>query len=402
MYQDSDRHYADVLGSGADLRNQALEALLGQPAARRRAGLRGQHHWRPPRTEVVELPEGAAARSADRADGKPLGVASVPAYGLCGLRTRPRQPRRESPWPKTGWHDRAGKRVCARRACAADGSLVSLFDKRAGREAVAAGKLANHFVLFDDHPPTLGCLGCGCLPPGETRRGQPAPRSARVVEGGPLRAAVAFEYELSPNSTLVKQVVSLTAISPRLDFDTEVEWHERHKFLKVEFPLNVRADQATYEIQFGHLQRPTHFNTSWDMARFEVCGHQWADLSEPTFGVALLNDSKYGYATHGNVMRLSLLRAPTSPDPEADQGRHHLPLCPAAACRRFRSRRGDRRRLPLQRAAADPARTAGHERQSFFQVDQPGVVIDTVKKAEDSQDVIVRLYEATALAARCA
>ena len=85
---------------------------------------------------------------------------------------------------------------------------------------------------------------------------------------------------ISPESRL-RQVVSLTAISPRLDFTTDIDWHEDHKFLKVEFPLKLRADYATYEIQFGHLQRPTHFNNSWDMARFEVCAHRWADFSEP-------------------------------------------------------------------------------------------------------------------------
>jgi alpha-mannosidase len=101
-----------------------------------------------------------------------------------------------------------------------------------------------------------------------------------------------------------------------------VNWQESHKFLKVEFPLNVHSLAATYETQFGHVERPTHMNTSWDMARFEVCGHRWADLSEYGFGVALLNDSKYGYATFGSVMRLSLLRSPKAPDANADMGEH--------------------------------------------------------------------------------
>ena len=119
-------------------------------------------------------------------------------------------------------------------------------------------------------------------------------------------------------------MVSLDALSGQLVFDCEVDWYEKQKFLKVEFPLNLRASFATYEIQFGHLQRPTHFNTSYDLARFEVPAQKWADLSEPDFGVALLNDCKYGYAAHGNVLRLSLLRGPTHPDPEADQGQHQF------------------------------------------------------------------------------
>ena len=94
-------------------------------------------------------------------------------------------------------------------------------------------------------------------------------KSAQVIEHGPLRSAIEYHYDLSPDSTL-KQVVSLTSVSAHLDFDTEVEWHEKHRFLKVEFPVDIHSQYATYEIQFGHLQRPTHFNTSWDMARFEV------------------------------------------------------------------------------------------------------------------------------------
>ena len=103
-----------------------------------------------------------------------------------------------------------------------------------------------------------------------------------------------------------------------------MDWHERHRFLKVAFPVTVRSTRATYEIQHGHIERPTVVNTSWDEARFEVCGHRWADLSEPGYGVALLNDCKYGYDVAGDVMRLSLLRGPGWPDPEADQGRHRF------------------------------------------------------------------------------
>jgi alpha-mannosidase len=214
-----------------------------------------------------------------------------------------------------------------------------------------------------------------------------------VLEHGPLRAAVEFEYALSEKSSL-KLVISLTAPSPRLDFAAEVEWQEWHKFLKVEFPLNLRALHATYEIQFGHLPRPTHFNTSWDMARFEVCAHKWADLSEPDFGVALLNDSKYGYATHGNVMRLSLLRAPNAPDPRADRGRHAFRYALLPHPGSFQGagviEEGYRFNLPMQ---IFPTSAASHQ-ESFFHVAPAALVLDTVKQAEDSEALIVRLYEA--------
>ena len=103
--------------------------------------------------------------------------------------------------------------------------------------------------------------------------------------------------------------------------DSEVEWRETMKFLKVEFPVDIMNTEASYETQYGVIRRPTHYNTSWDMAKFEVCSHKWADLSENGYGVSILNDSKYGFATSGNMMRLSLLRAPKAPDAHADMGK---------------------------------------------------------------------------------
>jgi len=139
-----------------------------------------------------------------------------------------------------------------------------------------------------------------------------------VVEQHPLRAKVRIERSFG-KSRIVQDVV-VRADSRRIDFDTKVHWQEDHKFLKVAFPVDILSPRATYEIQFGHVERPTHYNTNWDMARFEVCAHKWADLSEANYGVALLNNCKYGYDIFGNVMRLSLLRSPKAPDPTADLG----------------------------------------------------------------------------------
>lgn len=190
----------------------------------------------------------------------------------------------------------------------------------------------------------------------------------------------------------------------RLDFAVEVDWHESHKFLKVEFPLNIRAINATYEIQFGHWQRPTHWNTSWDVAKFEVCAHKWADLSESGYGVSLLNDSKYGHATHGNVMRLSLLRSgkravrvltreAKNPDPEADMGLQAFKYALFPHEGTFQQagtiREAYNFNIPLQVRQL----SVGEQSKSFFSVDKANVVIETVKKAEDSDEIIVRLYE---------
>lgn len=388
VYEDSNLHYADVLGSGGALRNQAAVALLGKPepegeniCALNTTGVE--------RAEVVELPNGAPGAQVST-NGKSLVVASAPAYGYSVFKpeTSAQQQVRVVESDETITLENDFARAVFRRS----GALISLFDKRANRESIEPGKRGNLLTLFDDQPNNWDAWDVDIFHL-EKRTEIAGAKSCVVTEQGPLRAAIAFEYEISPNSS-VTQVVTLTAISARLDFNTEVEWHEQHKFLKVEFPFNVRALDATYEIQFGHLRRPTHFNTSWDWARFEVVAHRWADLSDPDFGVALLNDSKYGYATHGNVMRLSLLRAPTSPDPTADQGHHmfRYALLPHAGAVQNAGviEEGYRFNVPLQLTptAGEPAS------RSFFSVDNPSVILDTVKKAEDSDDIIVRLYEA--------
>jgi alpha-mannosidase len=342
-----------------------------------------------PRTEVVELPDGVTGGQM-AANGKTLGIVSAPAmgYAIATPAASPAQPVSlvESADVITLENE------FVRATFKSDGHLTSLLDKRVGRECVAANGLANHFILFDDNPANWDAWDVDVFHL-EKRYEVSGAKSARVTEAGPLRAAVEFEVALGQDS-LLKQTVSLTALSPRLDFDSQVDWRESHKFLKVEFPLDLRAQNATYEVQFGHLARPTHFNTSWDMARFEVCGHKWADLSEPDYGVALLNDCKYGYATHANVMRLSLLRSTKSPDPTADMGQHtfRYALLPHVGTLQQAGvvQEGYRLNVPLLLNATD----ALPGEASFFTVDSPAVVIDTVKKAEDSDAVIVRLYEA--------
>lgn len=167
--------------------------------------------------------------------------------------------------------------------------------------------------------------------------------------------------------------------------------------LKVAFPVDVLSPLATYDIQWGNVQRPTHRNTSWDWARFETVAHKWVDLSEGDYGVSLLNDGKYGHDVQGNVIRLTLLRGPTYPDPNADQGEHRFSYC-------LLPHAGDWRTgtVPAGYALNDPLivrRVPGGggggrpTRLSLLAVDVPNVIIETVKQAEDGQGLIVRLYE---------
>jgi len=273
------------------------------------------------------------------------------------------------------------------------GVLTSIWDKVAAREVLAPGQVGNLLQLHDDNPARWDAwdLDIEYL----EHRVDLIERSRLQVEiSGGLRGAVRFVREFGRSR--FSQLMVLDAGSRVLRFECEVDWQEEHKMLKVAFPVAVSSPQATYEIQFGHLGRATHADTSKDRARFEVCGHRWADLGAPGYGVALLNDCKYGHDIHGNVMRLSLLRAPTHPDPTADRGRHRFTYA-------VMPHQGDFREAGVIAAAEDlnaPLRTVrgklpdGRRSRALIEVDTPQVVVEAVKGAEDSDAAIVRLYEA--------
>jgi alpha-mannosidase len=276
------------------------------------------------------------------------------------------------------------------------GLLSSILDKSAGREVLAPGARGNRFQLHPDYPNFYDAWDIDRFAFDRTVEVDEV-EAMEVVEDGPLRAGVRITRRFGDSR--ISQVVRLDAGSRFVEFDTEVEWRETNRLLKVAFPVDVRSLRATYEIQYGHVERPTHANTSWDVARFEVCAHKWVDLSEPGYGVALLNDSKYGHDIAGNVIRLSLLRAPTWPDPEADRGHHHFRY-------RLLPHAGDLREAGVINAGYDlnvPVRvvtTTSHPGSldpmaSMLSVDAPNVVIEAVKQADDgSGTLVVRLYEA--------
>jgi alpha-mannosidase len=215
-----------------------------------------------------------------------------------------------------------------------------------------------------------------------------------VAETGPLRIGLRIHRRYRRSE--IVQTVYLYRDSKRIDFDTWIDWREQHLLLKAAFPVNILNPMATFDIQWGNVQRPTHRNTSWDWARFETCAHKWADLSESNYGVALLNDCKYGYDVHDNALRLTLLKSATSPDPDADQGEHVMTYS-------LLPHQGDWRQGvvaagydlndPLILRRAPTGRTLASPLSSLVSVDAPNVVIETVKQAEDARGIIARLYE---------
>jgi len=383
VYRDSDIQYAEVLQDGESLRKQAMSSLLPSGNYWSVINTLGKE-----RVEVVELPFELNTPQVS-AHGKPLAVLQTP--GMSWSPVRDSQSSENYASIEVIGKSFRLENLFLRVEFNQEGRLTKLYDKRLNREAVPQGDFGNRFVLFDDDPINFEAWDVDIFHL-EKKQVVGGAHSARIIESGPLRVAVEFEYSIGSFSRL-SQVISLTACSPRLDFVTRVDWHETKKFLKVEFPWEIRSEFATYEIQFGHVQRPTHFNTTWDLARFEVCAHRWADFSEPGFGIAIFNDCKYGYSTRKNMMSLSLLRAPKSPDPEADMGYHSFRYGLLPHNGSFREagviEEGYRFNVPLQFHQTSRIESSG----SLFSVDCDNVVIDTIKKSEDGSALIVRLYE---------
>ncbi|KAM7158118.1 alpha-mannosidase 2C1 isoform 2-T2 [Molossus nigricans] len=398
-------HYEDIRSHGNTLLNAAAAALCAGEPGPEGLLIVNTLPWK--RTEVLALPRPGGTHSlvqggcTDAQASSPalvtvpsMGYAPAPALTSLQL-LLPQQPVfvvRETDGSVT--LDNGIIRV----RLDPTGRLTSLVLVASDREAIAEGAVGNQFVLFDDVPLYWDAWDVMDYHL-ETRKpvlGQ-AGTLAVGTEGG-VRGSAWFLLQISPNSRLSQEVV-LDVGCPYVRFHTEVHWHEDHKFLKVEFPARVRSPQATYEVQFGHLQRPTHQNTSWDWARFEVWAHRWMDLSEHGFGLALLNDCKYGASVRGSVLSLSLLRAPKAPDATADMGRHEFTYA-------LMPHKGSFQDAGVIQAAYSlnfpllVLPTPGQVPMatwSAFSVSSPAVVLETVKQAESTpqgRTLVLRLYEA--------
>jgi alpha-mannosidase len=363
VYEDAERDLEHVTERATEIGEAAVSAIVGE--GERLVAFNSTSH---PRSAVVSLGGEYA-----RIDAPPCGWAVVvprssePEVSVTDHRM-------ENELLRVEWDDRA--------------VLTSVWDKEAGREVLSGP--GNLLQLHDDNPARWDAWD---LDPDYRTSFTEVTQVEQVKVLGGLRGVLAFGRSFG--GSWLFQTMTLDAGSRVLRFETFVDWQERHKMLKVAFPVTVSSREATYEIQFGHLRRPTHEDTSQARAMFEVCAQRWADLGDDEYGVALLNDCKHGYDIHGSVMRLSLLRGPTHPDPTADLGGHQFTYA-------LMPHLGDFRRAGVIEAAEDlncpllPAHgnlAAGSSR-SLIEVDTPQVIVEAIKRAEDSDAVIVRLYEA--------
>jgi alpha-mannosidase len=281
------------------------------------------------------------------------------------------------------------------------GQISSLHDKTLRRELVAKGARINHFQAYKDVPKQWDAWDIDA-----DYTNKPVDLFGfdrlRIIEEGPLRATLRLELK-SDNGSRLTQDIHFYHKSPRVDFQTSVSWQEKQTLLKVAFPLNVKTHAATYEIQFGALRRTTKPVDSHQKAKFEVPAQQWADLSEQKFGVSLLNDCKYGYDASDTTMRLTLLRSPHYPhalDPLrlndvrlTDQGEHVFTYALYPHSSDWRGGGTLQRARELNQPLVVVPGTAW-SLPSLVSISSPGIVIDSIKKAEDSDEVIVRLHEA--------
>ncbi|HEU4783471.1 MAG TPA: alpha-mannosidase [Ktedonobacterales bacterium] len=290
----------------------------------------------------------------------------------------------------------------------AGGEIVSLRDHRVadgdGREVIPAGERANVLTAYEDLPREFDAWDIDAY---YVRKPYPLETIAvTLVERGPLRAVARVERRFRTSTIL--QRIALYHANPRIDFETHIDWHEQHVLLKAGFGLNIRAPHVTCETQYGAIERPVDRNTSWEQARFEMPAHRWIDISEGDYGVSLLNDGLYGHDVGSGHLGLTLLRSPTFPDPQADQGAHdvtyslypHLgdwrtggtvaaayalnrPLVTLTVAQRSTVGDGDPAEIDVRVLMA-----------AIFTVDLDNVVIEAIKRSQDGEGIIVRLFEA--------
>ena len=275
-----------------------------------------------------------------------------------------------------------------------NGDVISVYDKQVGRETLAAP--SNRLRLYEDKPAENHAWDIDLEYRNKSWDAQLASDPEVVVNTsvmGAIRVIKRF------HKSTITQLIRLAKGTKRVDFETRVHWHEREKMLKAEFTPDVLVGGATYEIQFGAIKRSSYDNTSQERAKFEVCGHKWADMSESNYGVALLNNCKYGYDARENRLGLTLLRAPIAPDPSADVGEHTFTyaLLPHTGSWQAAGvvNAGYELNAPLEAVICADSAATDAAQLSMLAVDAPNVIIDAVKAAEDGRGLIIRTYEAT-------
>lgn len=274
------------------------------------------------------------------------------------------------------------------------GQFASIYDKKAKREVLQPGKAANVIMTYEDRPHNYDAWDVNNYYVEKSWEVDQVEK-IEIAENGPVRACIKVQRKYL-DSTITQSICIYQDI-PRIDIKNEIDWKEHQIFMKTLFPVDVHTSEATFDIQYGNVKRRTHYNTSWDYAKFEVCVHKWLDVSEDNYGVSMLNDCKYGCSVHDGVIGMSMLKSACYPNPEADKEFHEFTYS-------FYPHEGDWRSAGTVKQAYqlnNPLTAVVKENEggelkdiySHVSSDQDNVVVEVVKKAEEGDALIVRLYE---------
>ena len=372
VYEDCDRDYATIRSLAESELHEAIAVLLGKIKADGKYVVFNPHSFRS--SGVVTVGEEAYY------------VKDVPAKGYAVVDLQKQESR---------------VKICGRSVDTPfytvefdeNYNISRLYDKENDREVLTAGQLGNRLCIYQDNAYNWDGWEMSSYHKDKTYFID-AVSSVETVSMGARTGLRITRPHMS--STLVQTVWFYNDLS-RIDFETTLDWHEQHQLLKVAFPVDVNADHATYDIQFGTVERPTHENTSWDAMKFEVCGHKYADLSDNGYGVSMLNDCKYGHDIHNGVMELTLLKCATYPNPHADQGKHEFTYSLYPHAGNLASADTVRMAYDLNMPMAVYAGRAGDgtlpENFSMISCNRDNVILETVKESEDGEDLILRMYE---------
>ena len=369
VYDLSDQQYAQVAAFCQDTSKKARESIV--------AGMEGEGY-------VVFNPHSYTCSDVVETEGTYAYAENVPAMGWASFE-------------KLSFENEAviGKRSISNRyfdiRFDEAGNMVSLYDKANGRETLAGP--ANELRAYEDRPRMYEAwevthyYGQKCYK-------LDAPAEISEYRCG-AKAGLTIKKKFM-DSTIEQNIVVYDNI-PRIDVETVIDWKEKNILVKALFPINVSANKVTADIQFGNVERATHTNTSWDEAKFEMCMHKWVDISDNSYGVSLLNDCKYGFSADENVLGLTILKSAEDPNPEADKCMHYLTysIYPHAMSPVFGGTIQQAYNLNQSMTAVKKTGSGTcSESFSFVSCDRENIMIETVKKAEDSKDIIVRLFDA--------
>ena len=401
VYDDSKKQYQRVFELCEEITSRAL-ACLTQDLSLEEHGVVLYNPSPMEADQVVELPgddllcdeKGDLLPAQRTADGKRICFCwDIPANGCKILFHTGRPTPAKVPLPQL-------EQCCENRfyriRLDEKGNLSSIFDKQNQRELLMPGRAGNVFQVFEDKPLNHNAWDIDYYYEEKMWEVDDL-QSVEVVEHGAVRTIIRVKKKFL--SSAFSQDIILYRDIPRIDFRTTVDWKQQELLLKTAFPLDIHANTAKYEIQFGHVERSTSRNTSWEQAKFEVYGHKWADLSEGNFGVSLLNDCKYGYDVRDSVLRLTLIKSPIYPNPVSGQEIHHFTYSLYAhqgdLTHGDTLRQGYMLNVPVYpMEVGGGSSSQGSTPLPFAQVDTENVLLDTIKLAEDSDDLVLRLFEA--------